>query len=106
MDKNPPTNAGNTGSIPGPGRSHMQHSKQPRRHSSCGAKPGSSRAWEFQLLSPRAAATEACVPDSLCSATRSPRNEKPTHHKEAEPLLAAAGEEPLGDNKDYHSPNK
>ena len=30
--KNPPANAGDTGSIPGPGRSHMPQSNQPVCH--------------------------------------------------------------------------
>ena len=42
--QNPPANAGDTGSIPGPGRSHM-----PRRHEARGP----------QLLSPRATTTES-----------------------------------------------
>ena len=32
MVKNPPANAGDTGSIPGRGRSHMPQSNQPTRH--------------------------------------------------------------------------
>ena len=47
MVKNPPANAGDTGSSPGPGRSHM---------------PRSNKAREPQLLSPHAATTEACAP--------------------------------------------
>ena len=45
--KNPPANAGDTGSSPGPGRSHM---------------PQSSWACVPQLLSPCAATAEAHVP--------------------------------------------
>ena len=43
-------------------------------------------------LSPHPAATEALAPKSLCSATRSHRNEKPTHLNEEQPSLAAARE--------------
>ena len=43
VDGNPPVNAEDTGSIPGPGRSHV---------------PGSNQACAPQLPSPRAAATE------------------------------------------------
>ena len=43
VDGNPPVNAEDTGSIPGPGRSHV---------------PGSNQACAPRLLSPRAAATE------------------------------------------------
>ena len=47
--QNPPTNTGDKGSIPGPGRSHMPWSNYtcvPQLFSLC------SRAWELQLLSP------------------------------------------------------
>ena len=44
---NPPTNPWDTGSIPGPGRSHM---------------PQSNKAHAPQLLSPRATTTEARTP--------------------------------------------
>ena len=57
--KNPPANARDTGSSPGPGRSHTPRSN--KAHASqllslC------SRTREPQLLSPRATATEACAP--------------------------------------------
>ena len=47
MVKDPPANAGDTGSVPGPGRSHVP------RGNSAGAP---------QLPSPRTEVTEACVP--------------------------------------------
>ena len=47
MVKNPPANAGDTGSNPGPGRSHMLHSNE---------------APVPQLLSPCATNTEARAP--------------------------------------------
>ena len=59
MVKNPPANAGDTGSSRGPGRSHMPWSNEagaPQLRSLC------SRAREPQLLSLRATTTEACVP--------------------------------------------
>ena len=55
--KNPPANAGDTGSSPGPGRSHM---------------PRSNEAREPQLLSPRATTTEAPAPRA-----HAPQQEKP-----------------------------
>ena len=68
--QNLPANAGDTGSIPGPGRSHMLQSNKARvpllRLSLC------SRACKPQLLSLRAATTEACVPRA-----RAPQQEKP-----------------------------
>ena len=54
---NPPANAGDTGSSPGPGRSHM---------------PQSNSSREPQLLSPCATTTEARVPTA-----RAPQQEKP-----------------------------
>ena len=57
--KNPPANAGDMGSSPGPGRSHMPWSNEtcaPQLLSLC------SGACEPQLLSPRATTTEARVP--------------------------------------------
>ena len=50
--KNRPTNAGDTGSIPGLGRSHT---------------PQGNQACALQLLSPHAATPEACVPRALLS---------------------------------------
>ena len=63
MVKNLPANAGDTGLIPGLGRSHM---------------PQSNLAHEPQLLSLRATTTEACVPRARAlqreaTAMRSPR---------------------------------
>ena len=54
-----PANAGDTGSIPGPGRSHM-----PRSNSACVPQLLSlcSRARKPQLLSPCATTTEAHAP--------------------------------------------
>ena len=47
--KNPPANAGDTGSIPGPGRSHMPWSKEARVPQLLSLR---SRAHEPQLLKP------------------------------------------------------
>ena len=55
------------GSIPDPGRSHMLWSSSahaPQPLSLC------SRAWEPQLLRPRATTTEVRMPRNLCSITR------------------------------------
>ena len=57
--ENPPANAGDTGSIPGPGRSHMPRSnsaRAPQLLSLC------SRVREPQLLSLCATTTEARAP--------------------------------------------
>ena len=66
--KNPPANAGDTGSSPGPGRSHMPRSnyaRAPQLLSLC------SRACEPQLLSLRATTNEARAPRA-----RAPQQEK------------------------------
>ena len=70
--KNLPANAGNTGSSPGLGRSHM---------------PRNNKACEPQLLSlcPRAREPQLLKPVRLESVLRNKRshcNEKPAHHNE------------------------
>ena len=65
--KNPPANAGDTGSIPGPGRSHM---------------PWSNEAREPQLLSSCATTTEPMCLEPVLRNKRSHHNEKPTHRSE------------------------
>ena len=67
--KNPPANAGDTGSSPGPGRSHMPRSNWAREPRLLSLR---SRAREPQLLSPRATTTEARVPRACA-----PQQEKP-----------------------------
>ena len=64
-----PANAGDMGSSPGPGGSHM-----PRSNKACVPQLLSlrSRACEPQLLSPRATTTEARVPGA-----RAPQQEGP-----------------------------
>ena len=57
--KNPPANAGDTGSSPGLGRSHMLRSNYARAPQLLSLR---SRAREPQLLSPCATTTEAHVP--------------------------------------------
>ena len=69
--KNLPANAGDTGSIPGPGRSHMPWSNKAhvlqlpslhsRAHEPQLLKPVCPRAHALLLLSPRVATTEAHV---------------------------------------------
>ena len=67
--KNPPANAGDSGWIPGLGRSHMSWSYKARAPQLLSLR---SRAGEPQLLSPRAATTEARAPRA-----RAPQQEKP-----------------------------
>ena len=62
-----PANVGDTGSSPGPGRSHMPWSNKAHAPQLLSLH---SRAREPQLLSPCTTTTEAHVPWSPCSATR------------------------------------
>ena len=75
-----PANAGDTGSSPGLGGSHM---------------PRSDWAREPQLLSLRVW--------SLCSATREAAIMRPAHRDEEWPPLAAAGEGPCTETRTQHS---
>ena len=59
--------AGDMGSIPYPGRSHVQRSNLARVPQLLSLCP---RTQEPKLLSPHGAATEAYAPWSLCSGTR------------------------------------
>ena len=67
--KNPPANAGDMGSSPGPGRSHMPRSNYARAPQLLSLR---SRAREPQLLSPCATTTEAHAPRA-----RAPQQKKP-----------------------------
>ena len=78
--ENLPANAGDTGSSPGLGRSHM---------------PRSSWAREPQLLSLRVW--------SLCSATRGRDSERPVHRHEEWSPLATTRESPRTEAKTQHS---
>ena len=57
--ENPPANAGDTGSSPGPGGSHMPQNNQAHVPQLLSLR---SRAHEPQLLSPRSTSTEARAP--------------------------------------------
>ena len=89
--KNPPANAGDTGLSPDPGRSHMPQSNQARAPQLLSLR---SRAREPQLLSLHATTTEAHVPTARAPQQEKPHNEKPTHHNEEQPPLAATRESP------------
>ena len=67
--ESPPANAGDTGSSPGPGGSHMSWSNWARAPQMLSLHSG---AREPQLLSLRATTTEACVPGACV-----PQQEKP-----------------------------
>ena len=67
--KNPPADAGDTGSSPGPGRAHMPQSNKARAPQLLSLR---SRAREPQLLSPCPTTTEARAPRA-----GAPQQEKP-----------------------------
>ena len=71
MVKNLPANAGDVGSFLDTGRSHTQQSNQVRALQLLGQ---GSRAREPGLLSPHAAATEACVPRACALEQRKVRS--------------------------------
>ena len=76
--ENPPANAGDTGSIPGPGRSHMPRSNLVcHNYWACALEPVSHNYWArvLQLLKP--ARLEPVLHNE-----RSHCNEKPVHRNE------------------------
>ena len=88
--KNPPANAGDTDSIPGPGRSHMPWRNEARAPQLLSLR---SRAHEPQLLSPHTATLKAHAPRACA-----PQQEKP--------LLATTRESPHAAAETQHSLNK
>ena len=80
--KNPPANAGDMGSSPGPGRSHM-----PQSNKACAPQLLSlrSRTREPQLLSPRVTTTKAHAPRA-----RAPQQEKPLQWEACAPWQRVA----------------
>ena len=79
MVENPPANAGDTGSIPGLGRSLLPWSNKAHVPQLLSLH---SRACESQLLSLRATTTEARAVEPVLRDKRSHHNEKPTPHNE------------------------
>ena len=69
MVESPPANAGDVGSSPGPGRSHMPRSSWARLPQLLSLRSGACKP---QLLRPRATTTEAHVPRA-----RAPQQERP-----------------------------
>ena len=101
--KNLPANAGDTGSIPGPERSHMLCNNQdhaPQLLSLC------FRARESKLLSPRTATTEACALEPVLCSERSHCNEKTSHFSEEEPPLNTDMEKPVHQQRPSTAKNK
>ena len=70
VDKNPPANPGDTGLIPGSGRSHMPWITKSMRHHywACVLEPGDHNSWSLCTLEP------------MLHNKRSHCNEKPMKH--------------------------
>ena len=79
MVKNPPAKAGDMGSSPGQGRSHMPRSNEARAPQLLSLR---SRAHEPQLLRPCATTTEARAPRAHTPQQEKPPHEKSTHRNE------------------------
>ena len=88
MVENLPASAGDTGSSPGLGGSHM---------------PWSNWAREPQLLSLCATTTEPAHLEPVLRNKRGRDGERPAHPDEEWPPLAAAGESPRTETKTQHS---
>ena len=84
MVMNPPASAGDTGSIPGPGRSHKRRSTKAQVLQLLSLR---SRTREVQLLSPWAVVIEACT-----IRARAPKQGKPLQWEAREQLCMAARE--------------
>ena len=80
--KNPPANAGDTGSSPGPGRSHMPRSNKARIPQLLSLRSGARKP---QLLSPRATTPEARMPRA-----RALQQEKPPQWEARAPQRTVA----------------
>ena len=98
--KNLLCNARDTGSIPGPGGCHMPQATKPVRHhhwaSTLELETHNYWAHGLQLLKPKCLELVLHNKGSLC-------NEKPTHCKEEEPLLAATRGSPHTATNTHHS---
>ena len=86
MVKNPPAKAGDMGSSPGLGRSHMPRSNWARAPQLLSLR---SRAHVPQLLSPRATTTEAHVPRA-----RAQQQEKPPQWEACAPQWKSSPRSP------------
>ena len=86
---NPPARAGDTGSSPGPGGSHI---------------PRSGEARAPQLLSPRATTAEARAPGAHGPQQEKLPHEGPSRRNEGWPPLAATGQKPACSNRDPTQP--
>ena len=89
--KNLPANAGDMGSIPRLGRSHMLQSNKAHAPQLLSLR---SRAHKPQLLSPSATTTEACMPRARALQQEKPSQEKHVHHNKEQPPLATMRESP------------
>ena len=94
--KNPPANAGDMGSSPGLGRSHMPQSNWARVPQLLDLHSG---AGEAQLLKPVRL-------EPMLRNGRNHRNERPAHRNEEGPLLATTGESCVHQRRPNAAKNK
>ena len=83
VEKSLPANAGDTGSTPDPGRSHMLQSNRARGHSyqACALEPRSCNYWSPRTLEPMLCNRQAIEVRSPCTATtQKPNTATKTKH--------------------------
>ena len=80
VDKNPPANAGDMGSIPGPGSFHTRWRNGAAQLQSLSSRPAGCLYWSLQAWSPSATRRAATG-----EASRPQRRAAPTHHNQSEP---------------------
>ena len=80
--KNPPANAGDTGSSPVWEDPACRGATKPVHHNywACALEPASHNFW-----SPRSTTTEACAPRACAPQQEKHCNEKPSHHNQEQP---------------------
>ena len=104
MVKNPPANAGDMGSIPGPGRSYMPGATKPgaakhRNYWTSALEPVSCSYWAGAPQLPKPSSLEPVLHQK-----RSCQMDKPEHHNEEKPPLTANRESPCR-TKTQHGQN-
>ena len=99
MDGNLLANAGDSGSILGPGRFHMSRSNCTRRIQLLKPASRNGSACELQLL-------KSVLPEPVLCSKRSHRSEKPAHPRGEQVPLSEPGESPPAAAKTRSGQNK
>ena len=103
VDKNSPVNAGDTDSIPGPGRCHMIWSNWARAPQLLSLY---ARAWKTQVLSLWAATADASVPGAYAPQQEEPQQREAHALQGREAPTHQSWRKPACSNKDPARPNK